>query len=162
MSASRDKFKTPTYNSWRGMKDRCLNPRHKFFSYYGGAGITVCDKWMSFKGFVDDMGEAEPGHEIDRIDGTKGYYKENCRWTSKSHNNANRRGWGKSGFKGVYLRPSGRWAAVVHADKRTITLGTFDDPADAAAEFDKAVIELYGEFAMTNARLGILPAVVSK
>lgn len=37
------------------------------------------------------MGEPTPPKtELDRIDGTKGYYKENCRWATHQENNANR------------------------------------------------------------------------
>jgi hypothetical protein len=46
-----------TYNSWRAMKDRCLNPDASHYSIYGGAGVTVCDRWRRDDGlsnFVAD------------------------------------------------------------------------------------------------------------
>lgn len=147
---------TRTYNAWRAMKERCLNPRHKYFSYYGGAGIGFEPRWADFDNFLSDMGDAPHGAQIDRIDPNCGYTKENCRWVTPSENNANRRPWGKSGFKGVYTRPSGNFAAVLRVDGRTVTIGTFATPEEAARAFDSAIITRFGDYAMTNKRCGLI------
>lgn len=74
------------------MKDRCLNPAHMHYHNYGGRGITICEKWLSFLGFFEDMGEMpEKGYSIDRIDPDLGYYKENCRWIPRNYQQKNRR-----------------------------------------------------------------------
>lgn len=67
------------------MRERCNNPKNSSYTRYGEAGITVCDEWKdSFINFYTDMGlKPSPAHTIDRIDGTKGYYRENCRWATK-------------------------------------------------------------------------------
>ena len=52
--------RSSTYHRWSIMKDRCLNPRNKQFRHYGGRGITVCERWLIFKNFLADMGEARP------------------------------------------------------------------------------------------------------
>lgn len=82
-----------TYSSWRCMKCRCLNPNHSHFEYYGGRGVTICDRWKnSFKSFLEDMGEAPAGLTLDRIDNSKGYEPGNCRWaTPKEQSNNTRR-----------------------------------------------------------------------
>lgn len=81
----------PLYNSWHDMKRRCLNPNRKDFMWYGGRGIEVCDKWLKFAGFAEDMlGTYFTGATIDRIDNNKGYCKENCQWSTKSKQQQNR------------------------------------------------------------------------
>ena len=83
---------TSTYRSWGGMKQRCYNPNNKKYHNYGGRGITVCDEWFkSFKKFFEDMGQCPEGMSIDRIDVSKGYYKENCRWATQKQQQNNRR-----------------------------------------------------------------------
>ena len=79
------------YYTWSGMKARCLNPKHKNYLQYGGAGITVCDKWMTWSGFYEDMGERPEGKTLDRINGKLGYTKSNCRWATKEEQIANRK-----------------------------------------------------------------------
>jgi len=81
--------KSREYMIWSGIKKRCLNPVAANYKKYGGSGITVCDKWMAFEGFFDDMGFSN-GMCIDRIDNTKGYSKENCRWVTYRQNNRNK------------------------------------------------------------------------
>lgn len=75
-------YGTSTYKSWDKMIQRCTNPNCSGYEYYGGRGITVCEEWMSFDGFLKDMGERPQGTSIDRINPDKGYFKDNCRWAT--------------------------------------------------------------------------------
>jgi len=82
---------TPAYWAWVGMKQRCSNPNHQKYKYYGGRGISVCERWVkSFNAFVEDMGERPKGLTIDRINPDGNYEPSNCRWATWSEQNLNK------------------------------------------------------------------------
>ncbi len=80
---------TRTYSAWRSMKTRCSNPNRPSAMYYLDKGITYDQSWKYFSNFLADMGECPEGLVIDRIDNSKGYNKENCRWVTKTESNRN-------------------------------------------------------------------------
>jgi hypothetical protein len=82
--------KTRAYGCWRSMMKRCYDPKHEAYGRYGGAGILVCERWHRFENFLADMGEAPPGHSIDRKDNDKGYAPDNCRWATMQEQQNNR------------------------------------------------------------------------
>lgn len=86
------KGKHPLYKIWNGMKRRCYDRESKSYKYYGGRGITVCDKWLnSFSSFIFDVGQRPSDqHQLDRIDNDGNYERENCRWSTPSENAYNR------------------------------------------------------------------------
>lgn len=90
----KDILKKPTrfYKIWQSMKDRCLNPRCKGYLNYGGRGITIDLRWVSFQPFKDDMSEGYQNDlSLDRIDFNGNYEKSNCRWATKTEQSRNKR-----------------------------------------------------------------------
>lgn len=90
------KSRTPEYNSWRAITDRCFNKNCHKFPNYGAKGIIACDGIKnSFPHFLETVGKKpSPKMTIDRIDNTKGYdcgicidcvcrgADKNCHWAT--------------------------------------------------------------------------------
>jgi len=136
-----DTTKSKEYNSWAAMKTRCLNPNTPQFYRYGGKGITVCEKWLNFDGFLSDMGNIpSDGYTLDRIDNNKGYYKGNCRWASVSTQNYNQddRKDNTSGYKGVHLHDKKRmvWRPIINLKNKSFSLGLYKCKHKAAMVYD--------------------------
>lgn len=82
----------PLYETWTGIIKRCENENCRAYPYYGGRGITICDRWRNdFTAFVNDMGAKPEGTSIDRIDVNGNYEPGNCRWADKFTQSRNRR-----------------------------------------------------------------------
>lgn len=80
------------YKTWQRIKDRCFNKNNQDYIHYGGRGITVCEEWLTFINFFNDMGKKpNANYSIERIDVDKNYSKENCKWILKTEQPKNRR-----------------------------------------------------------------------
>jgi hypothetical protein len=87
------------YNTWQTMIRRCYDHKHISYPRYGKVGITVCDRWRfgedekhPFTCFLEDMGRRTAGKtSIDRIDSSKDYTPDNCRWATALEQGQNRR-----------------------------------------------------------------------
>jgi hypothetical protein len=85
-------IRTPEYQVWRNMRQRCYNPSNPGWKNYGARGITVCPRWDAYEAFIADMGpRPSPKHSLDRIDNDKEYTSSNCRWATRTMQNRNRR-----------------------------------------------------------------------
>ena len=80
-----------TYRCWSDMMSRCTNSHNPSYKDYGGRGIAVCERWLSFPNFLADMGEKPAGLSIDRVNNELGYFPENCGWTTPAEQALNRR-----------------------------------------------------------------------
>jgi len=124
--------KPPEWYVWRGIKKRCYYAKHPWYAFYGGKGIAVCDSWRihgkGFPNFYRDMGSRPtPDYDLDRIDSSKGYCKENCRWRLKWDNRAvNRKEEVKADISGRELPPED---ALAPTDEDAVTPSPGPPPA---------------------------------
>jgi hypothetical protein len=107
------------YRIWTGMLNRCRNPNNGNFHRYGGRGIKVCDEWLLFEGFVNDMGVPADDMSLDRIDGDGDYCKANCRWSTRHEQASNRRSSVKLTHNGITLTAT-EWARVLGISPTTM------------------------------------------
>lgn len=87
---------TLVYNSWRKIKERCLNENDIMYPQYGEKGIGMQENWQdNFKDFYDYVGDPPDDgkvyRSIDRIDNSKGYYEGNIRWATTQMQARNKR-----------------------------------------------------------------------
>lgn len=139
-------IKSPTWNSWWTMIQRCRQGRKNY------ENVSVCERWEprlggTFENFVEDMGIRPEGRTLNRIHCADVYSKETCEWAtlslqgfdkSRSKENTSGRtgvGWDKS---------RGLWEAAIGYEGRKIYLGRFTDFEEACEAREKAELELYG------------------
>lgn len=112
------------YSVWRGIQARCYTSNRKDSHLYFDKGIKVCDRWLEpksgFFNFLADMGERPTDkHSIDRIDGSKGYSPDNCRWATAAEQ-------GRNQITNKYLEFDGKrliledWAKITGIKARRI------------------------------------------
>lgn len=86
MSRAHGLSRHPLINIWRGILDRCENPRNPAFHWYGGRGIRVCERWHDIRLFVEDIerliGPRPEGMSLDRVDNDRGYEPGNVQWAT--------------------------------------------------------------------------------
>lgn len=86
-------YKSGTYATWAGMKQRCCNPKNQAYYRYGGRGITICSEWLnSFEAFFAAVGPRPSSlHSIERIDNSRGYCPGNVKWATAIEQQQNMR-----------------------------------------------------------------------
>jgi hypothetical protein len=76
------------YKKWLQMHARCRDVDKPYLR----KGIKVCEEWNDYENFkvwVLSKG-FDPNLELDRIDNTKGYAPNNCRWVTHAENCRNK------------------------------------------------------------------------
>ncbi|WP_069996967.1 hypothetical protein [Streptococcus agalactiae] len=131
---------TRIYSIFWGMQNRCLVPTNKEYDKYSKLGI--CDEWTGFDNFLNfynwsianGYDEKNRHLSIDRIDNSKGYSPDNCRWVTVTKNNQNQgtRKDNTSGIKGVnFDKRKKLWVVRISAFGKRIYIGRFKKLDDA-------------------------------
>lgn len=127
---SKGRSKTREYVTWQAIVQRCGNPNNHAYSYYGGRGISICDRWKSsYENFLDDMGRMPgEGYSIERVDVNGDYSPDNCKWATMKEQSRNKRvgSRNRSGVTGVSPYKNNRWVARITNDRKLIHIGIFD------------------------------------
>lgn len=91
--------RSPEYDAWRAMKQRCAPHNGRYAPYYANRGIVVCERWqLSFQAFLSDVGRRPTvDHSLDRINNDGNYEPGNVRWATWSQQMLNRRRLCKTG-----------------------------------------------------------------
>lgn len=90
---------------WRSMMGRCYHEKNHSYKNYGAVGVTVCNKWKTYDGFLEDVDKIE-NYNLDLIlkgklqldkdikqqnKPKKEYSLHTCCWVTPSENAGNRR-----------------------------------------------------------------------
>ncbi len=144
---------TTSYNTWKNMISRCEDPTSKHYNRYGGRGITVCDKWKTFKAYNEWFQKTNiPGLTMERMDNNGNYEPSNIEWKTRAHQAQNTtllRTNNTTGYRGVKTqRRSSKkkgdevnYIANICVNMKQIHLGIFKEPREAAIARDKYIIE---------------------
>ncbi len=96
-------------------------------------------------------------HEKDgarRLVGAKNGNKLDCRlenltWRSRSVASRKRKTTSKCGYTGVY-KENNRYRAVISIDRKSVHIGMYDTPEEAALAYNEMSVKLYGENGKVN------------
>ena len=143
--------KTALYGVWCGMRERCNNPNHISYKYYGGKGVSVCPEWHDFVSFQEwalAHGYTR-GYWIDRIDGDGDYEPSNCRFIPRERSPGNRPNFCRD-YLGVdfvplpknhkpWHRRQHEWRAMLWLGRSPKTIGYYPTATEAAIARDLAI-----------------------
>lgn len=111
---------SPTWKTWRSMLSRAHFGSSKDRSNYLDRGIDVCERWLKFENFLEDMGERPDGLSLDRVNNERGYSKENCRWATHHQQARNRRTSRLITVKGETMTLA-EWCERIGIDRGTVS-----------------------------------------
>lgn len=109
-------------NIWRGLKQRCYNPKRIQYKYYGEKGIKICQEWLNdFQTFYDwaIANGYQENLTIDRINRDGNYEPSNCRWVTWRLQANNKQNVPLYSYKGLKLSIA-EWSRRYNMDTETL------------------------------------------
>lgn len=154
------------YNMWENMINRCYNPNDIRYELYGAQGVTVCDKWLCFEYFLEDLplidgydlwlnnrGKYQLDKDYKQMNlpkNKKVYSLETCCFLSNSENsriasyeNINKK------YIGV-AKVNNNFRATILLNGVWTNLGIFTTPELAAAAYNNAIAYFYPDSTIKN------------
>lgn len=153
LSTTHGLSQTRAYKAYHHMVKRCGDKAHPVRDkLYIEQKITVCKRWLEpelrgLLNFVDDLGECPPSFELERKDGSLGYFPENCCWASEITQATNRRTFSNntSGRSGVtWSEQHLKWRANIQVAKVKHEGGLYENIADAISAREHLEIKYLG------------------
>lgn len=150
-------------NVWRFMIERCYNPKHDNYKTYGAIGVRVCDEWLCFANFVNDIVKIK-GYDEDKFKNgeivldkdidfdsykPKMYCLKNCRFVKQSDNFqemlTRKKQSTSSRYIGVTKLKNGKWQASISYKSKNVYIGRFNTEEDAHEAYKIKHKQLYEE-----------------
>lgn len=148
----------PAYNIWESMINRCYNKNNTNYDRYGGRGVTVCNRWLCFEYFLEDLPLIDgynnyisnPGlYSLDKdykqmysSKKRKIYSLETCCFIPNSENSRIARFEQYNKYIGVSQEKSGFKSSIFIGSHR-INLGIYNSEDLAAAAYNNALNYYY-------------------
>lgn len=136
------------YSIYHLIRQRILDASNRDYPNYGGRGLSMSDEWGTYEAF--ESWALSNGYDknlsIDRIDNNRGYFPDNCRWTTNSVQAQNKRKMQTrkttSQYKGVtYNKRQQKWIARISINNVRIFLGAFFTEKEAAHSYNAWAIK---------------------
>lgn len=153
------------YKRWSSMLARCYDPTNHRYNAYGGAGVTVCTRWLRFDLFLEDIVNL-PGYQ-DMIDNPhiqyqldkdirqqgiptnqKVYSPETCMWVPAIENTIqriidNKPNYINNQYYGVQITEAGTYSVRIRDGNKNVNCGTYTNIIAAANAYNHFAIVLH-------------------
>lgn len=132
-----NKHKVPGFWSWQTMIRRCYKTDDPSYKNYGARGVDVCERWLQdYHNFYLDMGERPHRTTLDRINNELGYSPINCKWSTWTEQNNNKR---KPSGSVYFYKPRNKWRSRITKNGKRISCGYFDTKEEAYIAIKQAI-----------------------
>jgi len=174
MACDSNGINTKEYTLWHGMIARCYNPNCPEFKYYGGIGVRVCDKWLCFEYFLQDLPLIEgydlwknsTGRKYDlekdykqiNSNTCKIYSLDTCYFSTQYSNKMIKSLTNSNKYSSKYIGvnrieyPNGliTYESYIWVNSKKISLGFYSSEEAAAQARDSAALQYYDSDAILN------------